>query len=118
MAKFVGDNDSLFAERMIEDGFYPENLPPVFKITNLHEAALGALASGTYVSDKPTEACKLNSSKRGGKRRIFALPNPTFVVDSAIFFLKYKEEIDEHLVSSDSSSYPSFTPDRDNSQES
>jgi len=108
---FIGDDDNLFAERMLEDGYYPENLPPVFKITNFHEAALGPLTSGEYITDKTTESCKLNSSKRGGKRRIFSLPNPIFMVDAATFFTKYKTEIDEHLCSSDSSSYPTYSSD-------
>lgn len=110
--KFVGADDELFAERMLEKGFFPENIPPVFAITNLHEASLGALASGEYISDKPTEACRFNASKRGRQRRVFSMPNPTFMIDSSIFFVSHKVEIDEHLLStSDSCSYPEFSED-------
>lgn len=95
---------------MLEHGFFPENLPPVFSITNLHEAAIGPLRSDQYLTDKPTEAVRYNASKRGGQRRIFAMPNPTFMVDAALFFIKYMREIDEHLcVSTASCSYPKFS---------
>lgn len=112
MVGFTGENDSLFAERMMENGYYPENVPPVFAITNLHEAAIKPLQSGNYITDKPTECCRYNVSKRGGQRRVFSMPNPVFMVDAATFFLSQKNEVDEHLlISNDSSSYPSFSED-------
>ncbi|KAB1083628.1 hypothetical protein F4V91_29560 [Neorhizobium galegae] len=60
MAAFTGNNDTLFAERMLEHGYFPENIPPVFAITNLHEAAIKPLKSGEYITDKPTEGCRYN----------------------------------------------------------
>ncbi|MEZ0001621.1 RNA-directed DNA polymerase [Sinorhizobium fredii] len=111
MVAFTGVSDTHFAERMLEDGFYPENVPPVFAIENLHEAAIKPLASGNYLTDKPTEGCRYNASKRGGQRRVFTMPNPVFMVDAAAFFIKRKSEIDEHLlISTNSSSYPTFSP--------
>lgn len=110
MAGFVGADETLFAERMLEYGFFPENLPPVFSITNLHEAAIKPLASGAYLTDKPMEGARYNASKRGGQRRVFTMPNPVFMVDAAGYFLKHHAEIDEHLsASADSSSYPRFS---------
>lgn len=110
MAKFTGNNDTLFAERMLEHGYFPENIPPVFDIKNLHGAAIKTLNSGEYITDKPTEGCRYNVSKRGGQRRVFTMPNPIFMVDAATFFIDRKNEIDEHLqVSTDSSSYPTFS---------
>jgi hypothetical protein len=110
MVELIGVNENLFAERTLEDGFFPENLPPVFSITNLHEAAIKPLASGQYLTEKPTEGCRYDASKRGGQRRVFTMPNPVFMVDAASFFIKYKVEIDEHLsVSTTSCSYPKFS---------
>ncbi|SNB85411.1 hypothetical protein SAMN06265338_1542 [Rhodoblastus acidophilus] len=111
MTAFIGDDKSLFAERMLEDGFFPENLPPVFSITNLHEAAIKPLKSGEYLTEKPTEGARYNASKRGGQRRVFTMPNPVFMIDAAIFFTKFCGEIDEHMSGSpESSSYPRFEP--------
>ena len=111
MVIFVGNDDNLFAERMLEAGFYPENVPPVFSITNLHEASLKAFTASEYVTDKPTEGIRYNASKRGGQRRIFTMPNPVFMVDAAVFFTKHKNEIDEHLAFGTSScSLPKFSP--------
>jgi hypothetical protein len=35
-----GDDPTIFSECVLERGFYPENLPPVFAIENFHEAAI------------------------------------------------------------------------------
>lgn len=110
MANFVGEDDTIFAEKMLEKGYFPENVPPVFSITNFHEAAIGPLVTGEYITGKPTECCRYNVSKRGGQRRVFSIPNPVFMVDAALFFTRYKNEIDEHLhLTNDSSSYPNFS---------
>lgn len=110
MTALVGEDGNLFAERMLESGFLPENLPPIFAITNLHEAAIRPLASDDYLTEKPTEGARYNASKRGGQRRVFTMPNPVFMIDAAKFFLKFNAEVDEHLAkTTDSSSYPSFS---------
>ncbi|WP_282610262.1 RNA-directed DNA polymerase [Pelagibius sp. Alg239-R121] len=106
---FIGNNETYFVEEMLERGFFPENLPPVFQVTNLHEASLGPVGDGDFISKAPTEACRYNASKRGGQRRTFTMPNPVFMIDAAIFFKKHKEAIDEHLsISSDTCSNPKF----------
>lgn len=104
-----GEDPNLFSEGMLENGFYPENLPPVFTVTNFHEAAIPHLKSDNYLSKKTTEPATYNSSKRGGARRTFEMPNPIFMVDSARFFSKYRTEISEHFSSTDDSlSVPKF----------
>lgn len=111
MNNFIGDDTNIFAEKMLENGFFPENLPPVFRVENLHEAALTALGDDKFLtSKKPTEPCKYNASKRNGQRRNFSMPNPVFAVDCAKYFLKYSEQIGEHFsVSNSSCSVPRFS---------
>lgn len=107
--EIFGASSDIFSECMLESGFYPENLPPVFSITNFHEAAIPHLNSKAYLSNRPTEPAKYNASKRGGARRTFEMPNPIFMVDSAIFFSNYRTEVFEHFKSTDDSlSVPKF----------
>lgn len=110
MTELTGNDDSLFAKRMIEDGYFPSNLPPVFRVSNLSAATRELLSSGIYTTEKATECAKYNATKNRGQRRIFSVPNPTLIVDLASFFIKYKQEINEHLKgTSDSNSFPKFT---------
>lgn len=111
MADYVGNDNSLFAERMLEEGYFPESVPPVFTVTNLHEAALGPLATDGYLSNPktPTEGVRYNASKRGGQRRAFTLPNPVFMVDAANYFIRHQDQVQAHLASADRPvSYPVF----------
>lgn len=109
MIDFIGQDEAQFVEELLERGYFPENLPPVFEVSNLHEASLAPLAAGDFITAKPTESCRHNASKRGGQRRIFSMPNPVFMIDTVIFFTKFKSEIDEHLaISSDTCSSPTF----------
>lgn len=112
MPDFIGQDPDLFAKSMLERGYFPENVPPAFKIRNLHLSSSEALESDQYLTDKPTEGARYNSTKRGGQRRIFTLPNPVFMIDAAKYFIKYRDQIEEHLsLSSDSCSYPQFDED-------
>lgn len=113
MVGFIGEDSNIFAERMLESGYFPENLPPTFRVENLHEASLGPLGDENYLIAKtPTEPVRFNSSKRNGQRRLFSMPNPLFMVDCAKYFIKNAEAIDEHLsLSSDSCSNPEFSKD-------
>jgi hypothetical protein len=108
-----GNDKNIFAEMMLERGFYPENVPPVFQVENFHEAAIKYLTQVEFLSGhKPTEPGRYSASKRGGSRRIFHLPNPVFYVDCAIFFAKYKSEVFEHYqTTGDSLSVPAFSVD-------
>lgn len=109
MVDFAGNDETAFIERMLEKGYYPENLPPVFEIQNLHEASLKIVSNKEYITNIPTEHARYNSSKRGGQRRIFSVPNPVFMFDTTTFFISFKDQITEHLsISSDSCSIPSF----------
>ena len=110
MASFSGSDLNLFRERMLEHGFLPEGLPPVFRIENLHEASLKPVSEGFYLTEKPTECCKFSASKRGGQRRTFSIPNPICAVDLAIFFSKHERQIEEHLqLSTVAQSQPLFS---------
>lgn len=106
-----GIDANLFAEGLLERGFYPENVPPVFRVENLHEAALPYLNSSTYTLGKvPTEPGTYSALKRGGTRRVFSLPNPTFYVDCAVFFNSKRSELFEHFnQSNDSFSVPAYS---------
>lgn len=111
MADFIGGDDNLFAERLLEHGYFPESVPPVFSITNLHEAALGCLKSDDYLTSPkvPTEGVRYNSTKRGGQRRSFTMPNPVFMVDAAKYFIRHQDEIQLHLEAGGKAvSYPVF----------
>ena len=104
-----GLDPNIFSECMLERGLYPENIPPVFSIVNFHEASLEYLNSKEFISKKPNEPAIYNSSKRGGSRRNFEIPNPTLMVDAAIFFCSYRSPIFEHFQATDDSlSVPRF----------
>ncbi|WP_292517515.1 RNA-directed DNA polymerase [Mesorhizobium sp.] len=112
MIEFTGDDPNVFAERMLENGYIPENVPPPFRIENLHEAYLTYAASGEYITGKvPTESTRYNASKRNRQRRIFSMPNPVFMIDCVKYFIDRADQIDEHFsLSSDSCSKPVFIP--------
>ncbi len=104
-----GTDHKIFSKCMLEQGYFPENLPPVFVVSNLHNATSSLIDSKEYISKKPTEPSSYNASKRGGSRRNFEIPNPTSIVDSAIFFSEHRSEIFEHFQSTDDSlSVPKF----------
>lgn len=111
MVDFIGADPNIFSERMLEAGYFPENLPPVFRIENLHEASLGPLATAEYlISKSATEPARFDATKRNGQRRTFSMPNPLFMVDCAKYFIARADEIDEHLsLSTDSCSIPVFS---------
>jgi hypothetical protein len=105
-----GDSPSIFCEALLERGFYPENVPPVFAVRNFYKLAASHISTEKYQSNKPTEPVVYSSSKRGGSRRVFSVPNPLFYLDCAIFFSKYRSEIYEHYVATgDSISIPNFS---------
>jgi hypothetical protein len=80
-------------ELLVTKGLLPENVPPVFTTASIW-SAFGA-DSGTYtVTGKVVgEPCVYNASKRGGQRRLFGVPHPTFVKDQGIFFQKHWTDI-------------------------
>lgn len=110
LAEFKGDDENAFVERMLERGYYPEALPPVFEVENLHEASIKFIPNREYLTDKPTEHCRFNSSKRGNQRRIFSIPNPIAMFDMVTYFIQFEDHIGEHVnISTDSCSIPRFS---------
>lgn len=109
-SSIFGSDFEEFSKGIVERGFFPENLPPVFSVSNLYAAAEAHIVVGNYISKKPSESAVYNCSKRGGSRRIFAVPNPCFSIDSAIFIYDKKDSIFEHFsASKDSLSVPNFS---------
>ncbi len=97
-------------QRVIEAGFLPENLPPVYSSTSLWEVY--SAHSGSYlVTTKAVGAhATFNSSKRGNQRRLFGLPHPTFIFDQATFFERHWDELEGLLHRSPGSqSIPNFS---------
>jgi hypothetical protein len=104
------DDPLKYTEALLERGFYPENVPPVFQVTNFFGVAQGYIPNADYLSRNPTEAVSYSASKRGGARRMFSVPNPIFFVDCAIFFSQFRAEVFEHFESTnDSLSVPIFS---------
>lgn len=93
----------------IEFGFLPENLPPVVTSRDLwktYENKSGYIVTkGVKGAPSPFSA-----SKRGGQRRLFSLPHPSFVYDAASFFERHWEQIAPSLEAAKGSlSRPKFS---------
>ena len=101
-------SDREFQKALMENGFFPENVPPVFKVQNFFKVSdeLGLLDS--FQITKPTKLSKYNATKRGGQRRIFSTPNPLFFLDAASFFTKYRGQLDGCWNTDYSCSIPTF----------
>lgn len=110
MANFTGDDSDAFASGMLEKGYFPDNLPSPYCVANFYESVKLEINSKTYMTSKTTtENIRFNASKRNRQRRIFSTPNPIFMIDSAIYFNSYADNIEEHFsLSSDSCSIPRF----------
>ncbi|WP_336742115.1 RNA-directed DNA polymerase [Aureimonas altamirensis] len=110
MKTFLGDDKDFFVERILEQGYLPENIPPVFQVRNLHECWL-SFKDEKYISNSTSESSRYSATKRGGSRRIYSIPNPAFMMDCAKFFLSNCDIIEEHISNTDeSASYPQFSP--------
>src|SRR5580704_11533102 len=76
-------------ELLVTKGLLPENIPPVFTATEIWPT-FGTDSTAYTVTNKVIgEPCIYNASKRGGQRRIFGVPHPTFVKDQGLFFEKH-----------------------------
>lgn len=97
----------------VQKGLLPENLPPVVKSTGLWPAFAG-LSGFQVTKDTVGSLSPYNASKRGGQRRLFSIPHPLFVYDSAVFFEKHWAEIHPLLEQADGSLsrpiFPKFGP--------
>lgn len=80
-------------ELLVTKGLLPENVPPVYTAANIWPV-FGANGTAYTVTGKIVGApCVYNASKRGGQRRLFSVPHPTFVKDQGIFFHRHWADI-------------------------
>ncbi len=81
-------------ELLVSKGLFPENLPPVYTTRSIW-GALNPKQTTYAVSAKATGELSLyNASKRGGQRRMFAIPHPLFVKEQGLFFQKHWTDIE------------------------
>lgn len=98
---------------IMEGGFYPENIPPVYRVRNFHQACTQGGLFGSFQVDRnaPLSLSRYNASKRGGKRRNFSFSNPIPYLDLADFISTNRAEIQSLIsVSNFSYSKPKFDP--------
>lgn len=80
-------------ELLITKGLLPENVPPVYTAANIWPTFGAGGAAYTVTGKVVGEPCVYNASKRGGQRRLFGIPHPTFVKDQGVFFHKHWADI-------------------------
>jgi hypothetical protein len=77
------------AELLIRNGLFPETLPSVYTARAIW-AALPVVATPYAVRGPAVgQLCNYDSSKRGGLRRMFAVPHPLFIRDQGVFFERH-----------------------------
>lgn len=86
---------SVFQRSLMEKGFYPENLPPVFSVRNFYDvsSANGLFDEDQIERNKPLALARYNETKRGGQRRVFSSPNPLFFIDIAAYLGTYRRQL-------------------------
>ncbi|OCJ14909.1 hypothetical protein A6U89_22670 [Agrobacterium sp. B133/95] len=73
----------------MDRGLLPENLPPIFTSKKLwHHFSMSGTSYGITAKAVGDHAV-YNASKRGGQRRVFAVPHPAFARDLGLFFEKH-----------------------------
>jgi hypothetical protein len=82
------------AELLVRYGLFPENLPSVFTTRAIWPQLPPATVVYAVTRKAVGELCTYDASKRGGQRRIFAIPHPLFIRDQGIFFEKHWAEIE------------------------
>jgi hypothetical protein len=80
-------------ELLVTKGLLPENVPPVFTAARIWPTFGEDGTAYTVTSKVIGEPCIYNASKRGGQRRMFGIPHPTFVKDQGLFFEKHWADI-------------------------
>jgi hypothetical protein len=79
---------------LVSKGLFPENLPPVYT-TSAIWSALNPKQTVYAASAKAVGELSLyNASKRGGQRRLFAIPHPLFIKEQGLFFEKHWADIE------------------------
>src|SRR4051812_10531671 len=84
----------LSPELLVTKRLFPENMPPVYTARDIW-AALNPKQTTYLISPKASgELCLYNASKRGGQRRVFAIPHPLYIKEQGIFFQSHWSEIE------------------------
>jgi hypothetical protein len=81
-------------ELLVSKGLLPENIPPVFTAKRIWPTFDADATSYSVTRSVVGELCLYNASKRGGQRRVFGIPHPTFVRDQAVFFEKHWADLE------------------------
>ncbi|WHS94254.1 RNA-directed DNA polymerase [Sinorhizobium kummerowiae] len=104
-------DDKPSAQRFIDQGILPENLPPIFTTSKLWQHFSGSGTAYGITGKAVGDHAVYNASKRGGQRRVFSLPHPAFVRDLGLFYEKHWEDLRPLLERAPGSvSKPIFTP--------
>lgn len=97
-------------EAFLRYGVLPENLPAPFSTSSLIQAYKPDANSYLVTGRVGGSLSQYSASKRGGQRRLFALPHPTFIHDQTVFLNKQWPAISAVLdTSSGSLSKPMFS---------
>ena len=86
------DNTVPEVQSALAFGLLPENLPAPVSSRGICKSYENSL---TYLVTKDVRGSlsNYNMSKRGGQRRLFSIPHPTFVHDEMLFFTKHWDEL-------------------------
>lgn len=84
------------AKEFVQQGYLPENLPPVFTTRELWKPFEDASSRYLVSQTRQGQPANYNASKRGEQRRIFSLPHPLFQRDAGLFFEKNWQLIQRH----------------------
>lgn len=80
-------------QAFIDRGLLPENLPPIFTSRKLW-GDLSSAGPGYGITAKAVgDHAIYNASKRGGQRRVFAIPHPAFIRDAGLFYERHWSEL-------------------------
>lgn len=87
---------------VLERGLLPENFPPIFNSGQLSPFYQNVT---DYLVDRDTvgSPATFSASKRGGQRRTFSLPHPTFIFDQSLFFARHWGQLQSHFLRSSGS---------------
>ena len=88
-----------FQRDIMEKGVFPENLPPVFRVSNFHDVVVeqNLFDADQIERNRPLSLARYNETKRGGQRRIFSTPNPLFFIDVASYLGQHRRRFARSL---------------------
>lgn len=97
------------AKRILSNGMFPENMPPVFDAEGIGSHYAGTGSQYLVTKGVVGKHSIINGSKRGNQRRLFAVPHPAFLHDQALFVERHWGDIQPLMARSPgSASVPSF----------